>query len=660
MKGYNKMDAVAKTSRRALALMAAAGLATALCASSALGAPCGEPRALTVERLENPCGVDASSPRFGWKLAVAEKDKNCVVQSAYRILVASSKENLAADEGDVWDSGKVSGADTIDVAYGGKPLASSRRYWWKVRVWDGAGKESAWSAPATWVTGILPPDGWKAKWIGPAPETRPDANLSGARWITAKPNTHGDVVISLEFDFAGAKPGEYVELLHASSTRHEIDVNGKEFHRHAGQVDRWNHLRFRDMTPWLKPGKNTMTVRVKKGGRGTPQAFICALRFPDGRRIVTNGTLGKDLGALRDTPYGKALVTREEIASPAFEKKIAITKPIASAFLHVTGVGFYEASLNGRKIGDKVLDPSPTAYDKHVLYSTYDLGSALKVGENTLKVLVGHGWYDVRSIAVWNFDIAPWRDFPRMIAQLEIAYADGSRETVVSDGSWRQVESPVGYDCIREGEVIGAHHYAQPDFAKREIRAAEVSAPKGALVAENCPGAKVVRTIAPKAIHAFPDGTYVVEFPENFAGWIRMDVRGQKKGDVLVVRYDERANKDFSPGRPRPTASTTSRAASTALTSGVRRGVSTAISATRPRRPSAPRARSSRRTASSRPARTWRGTSRASRTMVSSMSHSRDCARRRVRRISRAVWSTPTSRRSARLHVRTRRSTRSC
>ena len=162
MKGYNKMDAVAKTSRRALALMAAAGLATALCASSALG---GEPRALTVERLENPCGVDASSPRFGWKLAVAEKGKNCVVQSAYRILVASSKEKLAADAGDVWDSGKVSGAETIDVAYGGKPLASSRRYWWKVRTWDGAGAESAWSAPATWAT----------IWTGTSWEPRPRA-----------------------------------------------------------------------------------------------------------------------------------------------------------------------------------------------------------------------------------------------------------------------------------------------------------------------------------------------------------------------------------------------------------------------------------------------------------------------------------------------------
>ena len=518
----------------------------AACCLVVAGVAYGEPYGLTVERLENPCGVDAISPRLGWKIA-AEKDATNVVQSAYRVVVASSKEKLAHDEGDLWDSGKSASAQSIDVAYGGKPLASSRRYWWKVRVWDGADAASAWSAPAEWTTGILPPDGWKAKWIGPAPETRPAADMGGARWITEKPNARGDVVINYDFDFAGAKHGEYVELLHAASARHEIDVNGKEFHRHSGQVDCWNHLRFRDMTPWLKVGRNTMTVRVKKGAKGTPQAFICAMRFPDGRRNVTDATRGKDLGGLRDTPYGKALVTREEIASPAFEKKFTVSKPVASAILHVTGVGFYEASLNGRKIGDKVLDPSPTAYDKHVLYSTYDVGGALKEGANTLKVLVGHGWYDVRSIAVWNFDVAPWRDFPRMIAQLEIAYADGSRETVVSDGSWRQVESPVGYDCIREGEVIGAHHPAQPDFTKREIRAVEVPAPKGALVAENCPGAKVMRTIAPKAIHAFPDGTYVVEFPENFAGWIRMDVRGQRQGDVLVIRYDERANKDFSP-----------------------------------------------------------------------------------------------------------------
>jgi len=254
---------------RCLAIIVAAGCLAAMVAV------CGEPHGLTIERRENPCGIDSIAPRFGWKMA-AEKGATNVVQSAYRVVVASSKDKLAHDEGDLWDSGKVASAQSIDVAYGGKPLATSRRYWWKVRMWDGTDVASDWSVPAEWTTGILPPDVWKAKWIGPAPETRPDADMGGARWITDKPNAKGDVVITLDFDFAGAKPGEYVELLHAASARHEIDVNGHEFHRHSGQVDRWNHLRFRDMTQWLKPGKNTMTVRVKKGAKGVPQAFICS------------------------------------------------------------------------------------------------------------------------------------------------------------------------------------------------------------------------------------------------------------------------------------------------------------------------------------------------------------------------------------------------
>ena len=517
----------------------------AIGALGAAEAPCG----LTVERLAGPCGVDAAAPRLGWKMAAAKGEAD-VKQTAYRVLVASCAEKLAKDTGDMWDSGKIAGDRSIDVVYAGAPLASSRRYWWKVRTWDGKGEASAWSVPSEWVTGIMPSDGWKAKWIGPAPETRPDADMGGARWVTSAPDAKGNVTFTRMFDFAGAKPGEYVELLHAASTEHEIVINGKSCHKHSGSVHgRWNWLRFRDVTPWLKAGKNEMKVVVKKED-GAPQAFICAFRFPDGRRLVTDASWGQDLGGVRDTPYGKALNLREEIASPAFAKTFTAAKPVATAILHVTGVGFYEASLNGAKIGDKVLDPSPTAYDHHVLYSTYDLGDRVKTGVNTLKVLVGHGWYDVRSIATWNFDVAPWRDFPRMIAQLELTYADGTRETIVSDGTWRQVESPVGYDCIREGEVIGARHWKQPDLAAKEIKAAEVPAPKGRLVAENCPGAKVMRTMAPKAIHAFSDGTYVVEFPENFAGWIRLNVRGQKKGDVLVVRYDERVNADFSPARP--------------------------------------------------------------------------------------------------------------
>ena len=149
----------------AVAILVAAAL-TALSDVSYLGSATSggktRPTGLTAERLADPCGIDVPVPRLGWKVASAKGARD-VTQSAWRVLVASSRARLDADDGDVWDSGKVSGADTIDVAYGGKPLASSRRYWWKVRTWDGAGAASDWSAPATWVTGILPPDGWKAK-----------------------------------------------------------------------------------------------------------------------------------------------------------------------------------------------------------------------------------------------------------------------------------------------------------------------------------------------------------------------------------------------------------------------------------------------------------------------------------------------------------------
>ena len=536
--------------RTLFALVCAAALEGLFASTCTAPAASSRPFGLTAEWRVNPCGVDVPAPRLAWKqgqgLGKGAKDVTIV---AWRVLAATSRAQLDADQGDLWDSGKVAGAQSVGVPYAGTPLATSQRVFWKVKTWCNYGKESDWSEPAEFTMGVVKPSDWKAKWIGPAPETRPDADLGGARWVTSAPDAKGNVTFTRTFDFAGAKPGEYVELIHAASAEHEIVINGKSCHKHSGHVKRWNRLRFRDVTPWLKAGKNEMKVVVKKEN-GAPQAFICAFRFPDGRRLVTDASWGQDLGGVRDTPYGQALDLREEIASPAFEKTFTVTKPVASAVLHVTGVGFYEASLNGAKIGDKVLDPSPTAYDHHVLYSTYRLDGDLKPGANTLRILVGHGWYDVRSIATWNFDVAPWRDFPRAIAQLEIAYADGTRETVVTDGTWRQVESPVGYDCIREGEVIGARHWKQPDLAAKEIRAAEVPAPKGRLVAENCPGAKVMRTMAPKAIHAFPDGTYVVEFPENFAGWIRLNVRGQKKGDVLVVRYDERVNADFSPARP--------------------------------------------------------------------------------------------------------------
>lgn len=127
---------------------------------------------LRVESRPDPLGIDSPNPRFSWKL---RGEGRGLSQSAYQILIASSRETL--DQADLWDSGKVAADQTINVRYAGKPLSSSQRCWWKVRAWDQAGQPSPWSAPASFVTGILPPQDWQAKWImrapAPAPESLP-------------------------------------------------------------------------------------------------------------------------------------------------------------------------------------------------------------------------------------------------------------------------------------------------------------------------------------------------------------------------------------------------------------------------------------------------------------------------------------------------------
>src|SRR5215472_14658397 len=107
---------------------------------------------LRCENLENPLGIDVSQPRLSWILHSTARDE---MQTAYRILVAASPEELAADNGSLWDSGKVSSDRSIQVSYAGTPLPSREQCFWKVRVWDRSGKVSTWSQPASWTTGLL-------------------------------------------------------------------------------------------------------------------------------------------------------------------------------------------------------------------------------------------------------------------------------------------------------------------------------------------------------------------------------------------------------------------------------------------------------------------------------------------------------------------------
>jgi alpha-L-rhamnosidase len=124
------------------------------------------PVELRCEYLPEPLGIDVTKPRLSWELTATNPDQRGQAQTAYRILVASSEQLLAGNKGDLWDSGQVKSDQSQFVEYGGKPLTSGMRCYWKVQVRDEGGALSAWSKPARWSMGILNQSQWSAKWIG--------------------------------------------------------------------------------------------------------------------------------------------------------------------------------------------------------------------------------------------------------------------------------------------------------------------------------------------------------------------------------------------------------------------------------------------------------------------------------------------------------------
>ncbi|MBR5626970.1 MAG: family 78 glycoside hydrolase catalytic domain, partial [Thermoguttaceae bacterium] len=558
------------------------------------------PYALTVESLTDPVGIDAVAPRFAWKSRSVSPSAYNLSQSAYQILVASNPELLAEDNGDLWDSGKVKSFESLQIKYQGKTLKSSQRCYWKVRVWDQNDTVSEWSEPGFWIMGVVDPADWKAQWITQPESLRPEVDLEKASWIanSEKP-ADGNPPQYFRREFVIDQPQQMFEdqnlagtLYFAGNQRFEIFVNGNKAGYSIGMVFNPDQLRSIDISEYLVAGRNTVAFVASPGDSKDPVAIIAKLTVQtlDKSNAPANLPQPNRFGKPADTiltlvsddswfvsvkggdrwnqndpdyleknkdnwnaavalfgpdegPWGK-LRRRTEQVSPMFQRSFSVEKPVQSAILHITGAGLYEASLDGSKIGDKLLTPSFTRYDRRMLYSTYDLTDRFRNAENSaheLEVMVGHSWYDVRSIVTWNFDAAPWRDFPRMIAQLELTYEDGTSEMILSDSSWTCSNSPILFDCVRQGEI------QQGNF-NREIlgQAVVVDAPKGKLSAEAFPATRITREFQVKSIRETAPGTCLVDLGANIAGWCRVCLPNAKPGDVIRFRYSERILEDGS------------------------------------------------------------------------------------------------------------------
>lgn len=231
---------------------------------------------------------------------------------------------------------------------------------------------------------------------------------------------------------------------------------------------------------------------------------------------------------------------------PLFRKAFGLTGKVASASLFISGLGHYEAYLNGEKIGNAFLTPGWTDYDKTVFYNTWDVTSMLREGDNALGVIVGNGFYNVNRERYRKLVIA--YGMPKLICKLWITYEDGSSKVIVSDESWKTAVSPVTYTSIYGGEDYDAR-LEQSGWNAAGLdeggwkQALSVKAPSGLLQAERDYPVAICDTLLPQEIRKLANGSFLYDFGENASGIVELRVKGAQ-GQELRLFPGELVNED--------------------------------------------------------------------------------------------------------------------
>ncbi|MBW8325599.1 MAG: glycoside hydrolase family 78 protein [Prolixibacteraceae bacterium] len=234
--------------------------------------------------------------------------------------------------------------------------------------------------------------------------------------------------------------------------------------------------------------------------------------------------------------------------APYFRKQFQPSGKVKSARIYMAAAGLYELSINGQRVGDHRLDPMYTRFDRRTLYVTYDVTSLVDAKEVALGVLLGNGWYNHQSTAVWYFHEAPWRDRPKFCLDLRITYEDGREEVVSSGTDWKTSLSPIIFNSIYTAE----HHDArlsQPGWDKAGFDDSKwknvipVNAPSQNIVAQQLHPIRFVEEISPVSVNKMTELKAVYNLGRNIAGISRISVKGER-GTTIRLKHAEMIFKD--------------------------------------------------------------------------------------------------------------------
>lgn len=541
------------------------------------------PVGLRVSSRANPLGVETSNLTLSWRSD--DTGKNWI-QSAYRIEVASDPALLAADKPDIWDSGRVTSNESIGIPYLGQSLGSSKRYFWRVRTWDAAGRQQISTEPAWWEMGLLESGAWKAQWISYT-DTAELRTLEQIRWIWL-PNSDARRVPgrqAAEFHYVlhlDAKPES--AILHClTGGTFTTEVDGQQ----TGHKEEWGAFDREDVRGQLHAGPgasgdNDIVVRTTARDATAPStvadgfAAVLDLRDAQGhvRHIISDASWTvrpssevpwrpvQVVGPLRDLHVNVGSDRQEMEAAPdristevsLMRKTFAVHGRVRSARLYITALGSYRAFLNGQRVGASVLTPGFTDFHKRVLYQTYDVTRQVQSGQNALGVKLGGGWHG--SPLLW----AGVREFsgPDMLrAQLVITFQDGTQQVVGTDDSWKGNRDATDSAEIYGGESFDARlapmgwdtvrFVPGPDWTSVK----EAFVPQSVLItAEPDAPPHVSQTVKPVSIRTVDaagvePGTKLFDMGQNMVGVVRLRVYGTRNKTVRL-RFAERLKADGS------------------------------------------------------------------------------------------------------------------
>lgn len=537
---------------------------------------------MQTEHLTNPIGIDAAAPVFSW---VMKSDIRCQHQTAYRILVASSEENLK-NGNYVWDSGKKQSDLSTSIRYEGAALHASTRYFWQVNVWN-QDEISVMSPVSFFETGLMD-SGWgNAKWIGVNPADfkqyyndtafTVDADFiidSGAfglifgakdiknfymwqvnagtpvklrphQWENGNPKTVGDQpelneLFPTKQDILGKLNHITVK---ASDGVLETFINGTLADSRTVEPFELGSIGFRAAGEAFRV--DNITVKNSKGTVIGKYDFENSLNTGFSTGEVVDGMYAVTYGL--NFPIDSGLWCVSPMLRREFE--LAPEKEIESARLYATSAGIYDMKINGERIDDSYLNPGSTQYDKTLMYQTYDVTSLISDGKNAVSAMLGHGWLK-KEYSNFGNTLA-------LYAKLLIKYKDGTEESIVTDNNWKyNINGPLVADDYFMGETYNAL-LEQEGWDKAGFNDTawlnvgvydKTSLGIGDIVAQDIEYIRNTVILKPVSVTEPSPGVYIYDFGQNFAGIPRIKINSPK-GQTIQLRYGEMLNrKDMEGG----------------------------------------------------------------------------------------------------------------